>query len=442
MVEPTMRMMNRTWPTVLLATVLAAGCNLDVNDPNSPNETDVITNAAGLRQVGIGLQAEYANELVDPVYIAGLVTDEIGAISAAFESYRLVDAGSPIDNDLGPSTETWAGQYDVIQVANVLLENVPQVTTLQPGTASGLIALAKLFKAMALGNLLLTYERIPLEVGLNNTAPAFATRAEGLSTVLRLLNEARQEITATAPSAEFNNTVLAPGFSLNNTIDAMIARYSLVNGDLAGALQAAQRVNLTPLSEFRFSATDANPLWNMWSNSGNAFRMRPEDRFRTSAEANDRRVAYWVTASTANVASNANSPLDDFVKYSVREHNFAAYLPDEMRLIQAEVQARQNNLTQALALVNEVRTPCTSVLDEPVACLPALTAGQVGTQQAMLDAILKERAYELYLQGLRWSDLRRFGRPVKYAYMSVSRAECTGNPNAPQELCVQTRPAQ
>ncbi|MGH7460623.1 MAG: hypothetical protein ACREMA_06295, partial [Longimicrobiales bacterium] len=106
----------------LLAVLLAAGCDLEVSDPNSPNEEDVITTPAGLRQVGIGLQAEYANELVDPVYVAGLVTDEIGAISAAFESYRLVDAGNAIDNDLGPSTETWAGQYDVIQVANVLLE--------------------------------------------------------------------------------------------------------------------------------------------------------------------------------------------------------------------------------------------------------------------------------------------------------------------------------
>ncbi|MEX2281239.1 MAG: hypothetical protein WEE89_02000, partial [Gemmatimonadota bacterium] len=148
---------------IAIAVAVFAGCDLEVTDPNSPNEEEIITNAAGLRNVGVGLQAEYGNELVDPVYISGLVTDEIGAILAAFEGYRQVDAGLTVDNDVGPSLETWAGQYDVVQVANVLLENVPLVTTLQPGTASGLIALVKLFKAMAFGNLLLVYERIPLE---------------------------------------------------------------------------------------------------------------------------------------------------------------------------------------------------------------------------------------------------------------------------------------
>src|SRR5688500_8054572 len=171
---------------VAIAVITFSACDLEVTDPNSPNDEEIITNAAGLRNVGVGLQAEYANELVDPVYVAGLVTDEIGAISAAFEGYRQVDAGLAVDNDVGSSTETWAGQYDVVQVANVLLENVPNVTTLQPGTASGLLALAKLFKAMAFGNLLQVYERIPLEVGLHNPTPVFATRQEGLAAVLQI----------------------------------------------------------------------------------------------------------------------------------------------------------------------------------------------------------------------------------------------------------------
>src|ERR687892_191715 len=99
------------------AALLMNACDLDLEDPASPNASDIITTPAGLRQVAIGLQGEYGNELVDPVYIAGLVTDEIGAIPQAFESYRLVDAGDPVGNDLGPSTETWTGQYDVVLAA-------------------------------------------------------------------------------------------------------------------------------------------------------------------------------------------------------------------------------------------------------------------------------------------------------------------------------------
>ncbi|HSL70054.1 MAG TPA: RagB/SusD family nutrient uptake outer membrane protein, partial [Longimicrobiales bacterium] len=408
------------------------GCDLDLQDPNNPNEEPIITSPEGLRQVAVGLQAEYGNELVDPVYIAGLVADEIGSPPTAFESYRLVDAGGQITNDLGPSTETWAGQFDVVQVANVLLDNVPLVPTLGPEMSNALTALAKTFKAMAFGNLLQTYERIPLEVGLNNLNPTFATRVEGLNTVLQLLNEARQQLQTTPAPADFTNNVLAPGFDLVNTINAMIARYALIAGDLNQALTAAQRVNLNVLSEFRFSSNDANPLWNLWLNSGNAYQMRPEDRFRTSAQAGDQRVAYWVVEAAV---TGSTVPLDNFAKYTVRDASFPAYLPDEMRLIQAEVYARQNNLTQALVLLNQVRTQCTSTLAEPVACLPALTPAQVPTQQAMLDAILRERQYELFVQGVSWSDLRRFGKPMKYSFMSVYSAECTRNSNAPPELC-------
>lgn len=420
---------------VVIAVVGASACNLDFTDPVNPPSDEATTTVPGLKAVGVGLQAEFSNEIGDPIYVDGLVTDQIGAISAAFESFRNADAGLPINNSEGPSTEPWTGMYDAVQVANVLLDHVPNVP-MQAGTQSGLLALAKLYKAMAFGNLLNIFERIPLEVGLNNLSAQFATRAQGYAAVLTLLNEARQHLLTTPVSAEFSNEVIAPGFNLANTIDAMIARYSLIAGDPSGAATAAARVNLTVLSEFRFSASDVNPLWNLWFNSGNAWRMRPEDAFRTGAQAGDARVAYWVVESTANIASNPASPLDDFVRYSTRDERFPVYLPDEMRLIQAEVAARSGDLAGALTLLNQVRTPCTSPLNEPVACLPALTALDVPTEAAMLDAILLERQYELYLQGVRWSDLRRFGKPLKYQFMMVSRAECQNNPSAPAELCL------
>lgn len=425
---------------LLTAAAGLSACDLDIADPNNPDESQAIRTVSGLKQVAVGLQATYADQVVNPVYISALVTDQIGAISAAFESFRNVDAGLPTNNSEGPSTETWVGMYLVVQRANLLLDNVSNVQ-LQPGTESGMLALAKLFKAMAFGNLLQVYERIPLDVGPNNPQPQFATRQQGFQTVLQLLNEARQHIQNTPVSNEFMTDVLAPGFDLANTIDAMIARFALIAGDLTQAETAAGRVNLNVLSEFRASPTDPNSLWNLWYNSGNAWRMRPEDRVRLNAQPGDQRVAYWVAESTAETQSNPDSPLDEFVRYSVNTHSFPAYFPDEMRLIIAEVRARNNDLDGARQLVNQVRTQCTSTLDEPVACLPALTEAETDTQQEMLDAILYERYYELFLQGLYWSDLRRFGRPVKYNFMMVHRGECQNNPNAPAEVCgLQTLP--
>lgn len=422
------------WALLLTVVMSVSACDMDLSDPNNPDEGDVTGSVAGLKQVGVGLQATYGNELVDPVYISALVTDQIGAISAAFESYRNVDAGAPTNNSEGPSTETWTGMYNVVQLADILLENVPNVE-MAPGTESGLMALAKLFKAMAFGNLLQVYERIPLEVGPTDLQPVFATRAEGLAEVLKLLNEARQAIATTPVSAEFTADVIAPGFNLATTIDAMIARYALIAGNNTEALAAAQRVPLNVLSEFRFVATDPNPLWNLWYNSGNAWRMRPQDQVRTTAQVGDQRIAYFVKESAVEIASTANSPLDDFVRYSANTHSYPAYYPDEMRLIIAEVRARSNDLQGALDMLNVVRTQCASTLDEPVACLPALTLAEVPTQTAVLDAILRERYYELFMQGLYWSDLRRFGKPLKYKFMMVHRGECTSNTNSPPEVC-------
>lgn len=419
----------RTTVLSLLGAMALGGCTLDFENPNEPTQTDVFATAEGIRTVAVGLQAEYGDQISEPIYVTGLVTEEIGAADATFASYQDVDAGRPIDNNTDVAGSPWRGMYRVVKLANDLLENTPGAA-MPAGTKSGIIALAKLYKAMALGNLVQMYEQIPLEVGpLTRDAP-FASRATALAEILRLLQEARTEIQQTPPSAEFNTTVRAPGLDLQNTIDAMIARYALIAGDQQLAVAAAQRVNLGVFSELRYSSIDRNPLNNLWYRSGNAYRMRPEQEFRLGAEAGDRRVPLWVRAAAVN--GGEGQVLDEFVRYSVETDAIPFYFPDEMRLIQAEVFARTNRLPESRTLVNAVRTQCTpSVAGDPAPCLPALTEAQLGTQAAVLAEILKQRKYELYLQNLRWEDLRRFGAPLKYRWNSYPLAECDLNPSAP-----------
>lgn len=409
-----------------------AACDLDLQDPNIPTEEEVISSPATLAQVVLGLQAEYSGQLVDPITTTAMVTNELGAGPATFESFRVVDTGSgPALNDYGFATGAWSGQYRVLRIANVVIDNAGNVG-FGPGTVSGILAIGRLYKAMALGNLIQIYEQIPLNVSPTNRSPEFTNRAAVLNEIIVLLEQAEAQLVQTPQSAEFTAQMVAPGFNLLNTIRAMLARYNLIAGNLDAADAAAARVDQTIFSEFRFSTIDANPVWNLALNGGNSTAMRPKDVWRVEAEAGDQRVDYWV--DEADVAGFA-SPLDNFNRYSDRTHSIPAYLPDEMTLIRAEVAARQNRLLDALGYVNEVRTQCSSPLDEPVACLPALLLVQVPTQAAMLAEILRQRRYELYLQNLRWSDLRRFGEPVKYEWMPVSISECDRNTNTPDELC-------
>lgn len=417
----------KTMAISLAAALALGGCTLDFENPNEPTETDVFSTPEGIRTVAVGLQAEYGNQISEPIYVTGLVTEEIGAVDGTFASYQDVDAGRPIDPNSDIAGAPWRGMYRVVKLSNDLLEVLPGAT-MPAGTKSGISALAKLHKAMALGNLIMMYEQIPLAVGPQD--PPFVDRATALAEILRLLEEARAEIQQTAPSAEFNTTVAAPGFDLRNTIDAMIARYSLIQGNFQGAITAAQRVNLAVLSELRYATTDRNPLNVLWYRSGNAYRMRPEQAFRMGAEAGDRRVPFWVTADSIN--GGEGQRLDEFVKYRTDTDAIPYYFPDEMRLIQAEAHARTDRITEARTLVNAVRTQCTpSVAGEPAACLPALADDALDTRAELLAAILKQRGYELYLQNLRWEDLRRFGAPLKYPWNTYPLSECDLNANAP-----------
>lgn len=135
---------------------------------------------------------------------------------------------------------------------------------------------------------------------------------------------------------------------------------------------------------------------------------------------------------SAAVNGGEGQVLDEHVKYATDTTSIPYYLPDEIRLIQAEAHARSNRIPEARTLVNAVRTQCTpSAPGEPVACLAALPADALDTREELLAEILKQRRYELYLQNLRWEDLRRFGASLKYPWNAYPLAECDLNPNAP-----------
>jgi starch-binding outer membrane protein, SusD/RagB family len=420
-------MKTRLWTLPLVAGLTLAGCDMDLIDPNNPTQSAAVATAASMRQVAIGLQADYSNAFVDPVYTVGLVTDELGAGFATFEGFQKADRGDEVLPSEGVSTNTWASMYRTIRVADVLIDNAGNVS-FGPGFTSGMLALGKFYKGLAFGQLYQIYPTAPVNVGPTIPHPTFATREQVLATALGLLEEARQHLIAAPAPAEFRTQVLAPGFNLENSIDAMIARFALMGEDYPLAAAAAGRVDMAAFSEFRFSTADVNPLWNMWYNSGNAFQLRARQDFRFDAEPGDGRVEFWVAPDTL---PGAVRPQLDHVRYSAATVPYPVYLPGEMLLIRAEVHARNNELPQARTLINEVRTQCSSPHPEPVACLPALDATDLPTQADVLAQILHERRYELYLQGVRWSDLRRFNQPVKYEFMPIPVTECDRNNNAP-----------
>jgi hypothetical protein len=421
----------------LAVLAVAMGCSLDQLNPNAPTTEDVLSTAEGIKAIAIGLQAQYGETINETIEVSNLITRQYATMPASVLGLReLETGGADVQGFNGTVNAFWNSQYRVIKTAEDLINNVGKVP-LDPGTASGILALARLIKAMSLGELIEAFVSVPIDVTTSQT-PTFSNRAAVLATVIGLLESARDGLAATPASADFNSNILGIGFNLPNTINAMLARYALIAGDNAKALAAANAVDLTKTSTLFFnSATARNPIFLV---TVQIVYYKPVDAFRLNAEAGDRRVAFWV--SEVNENSFLGKPVDNFVQYRLDNSPYFVYLPGEITLIKAEAYARQNDLANALIELNKVRTKTTDAAGIG-AGLAAKTAADLPTQAAMLEEIFKQRGYELFVSGLRLGDTRRFGKPgaeTDPATRSRTRnwlpypdAERAANPNTPAD---------
>ncbi|HEX2207746.1 MAG TPA: RagB/SusD family nutrient uptake outer membrane protein [Longimicrobium sp.] len=412
---------------VLLAAALAtAGCELDLTDPNAPREEEVLGSPELVLTTAVGIQAQMAENIHIFVRAPALVTDEWGVRQRALESDRSLVTGT-VDPAFGSVSDPFAAAYRIGRTADLLMAAAPRVE-LSPALQTGTIALSKLMKAMALGYLTTQYEQLPLDDDTAGAAPV--PRDQVRDEVIAILESARSDLGSVtdAQLSDFNTRVLSGGLNLRNTVDAMLARYYLFDGQYQNAITAAQRVNLGVLSQLTYPNPGVNPIQNYGFGLDYVGARRV---LFTEAQAGDQRPAYW--AVRTGVAGQPDSVFN-FNRYGGRNDAFPVYLPDEMRLIQAEAYTRLGQLNQARPLVNAVRTQCSSTVAEPLACMAALPVEALDTEAELLTEILYQRRYELFAQGVRWEDLRRLSaytakRP-SIQFLPYPTSECQRNPNS------------
>ncbi|HEX2091547.1 MAG TPA: RagB/SusD family nutrient uptake outer membrane protein [Longimicrobiaceae bacterium] len=429
-----LRALSRALSGVLCAAAVLglAACDLDLINPNAPSEEEVLGSSDLLLTTAVGIQAQYAENLNLFLRAPALVTDEWGTRSLALAADVSLVTGTP-DPAFGVVSDPFAAAYRIARTADILVANAPGLS-LGAGLQAGVTSLSRLLKAMALGHIYIQYERAPVNFDPNGAVPQ--PRAVVLDTVISILEAARSDV-ATVPDADlagFRSRVLGTGFDLRNTTDAMLARYYLFDGRYQNAIDAAGRVNLGVLSVLSYPNPGINPVYNY---SVLAQYTGTRKSFFTEAQPGDQRPAYWANRSTG-YSGNPPTVIDSvfaFRQYSNRNDPYPLYLPDEMRLVQAEAYTRLGNLAQARTLVNTVRTQCSSALNEPMACLPALPVTALDTEAELLTEILYQRRYELYAQGLRWEDLRRLQqyttRRPSIPFLPYPQSECDRNPAQP-----------
>jgi len=395
----------------LLILICAGGlmsCKKDYSNPNDATQEQTLSSPVGLTGVAVGLQKQYSNSRAGALYnlvtANGFSTFELSNRNTGnVDETNLFNGGIAVDGNNSVLSNLWSSNLKVIYDADNVINRSAALG--DKNYASGLIAYASIFKALALGGLSEFWERIPDTVGVG-LQPNFIARQEGYVRAVAVLDRALAAIAANPISADFL-TKIPPGMEIPNTLQALKARYLGFSGSHTSALAAANAVNLAVRSEMRFDAITPNPIFNVSTATNNVFQVRDSTMGLPLAlrpVAADRRILFYMSINTA---AAPRWRINGFG--AALTTPWPLYLPGEVTLIKAESFARAGDLANAVVELNKVLTKRAANDAFGIgADLPAYAGGN--TQAEILEEIYRNRCIELYMQGWKMEDLRRFGR--------------------------------
>jgi hypothetical protein len=424
-------------PLLLGLLLTQNACNQEYLNPSAVSQQQAVSSVDGLIALCNGLQYRYTGSasvsvLYNATATGGLTTKELIVLNAGNGDEDNLSKGlANVSNINGVVRNLWTTSELVKSNADIILNNLGVVT--DAGTKSGIVGYSSIFRALALGTLAEFFEQAPIATGDN--AP-FVPRAQLLKEAVTQLETAATQVAAAPVSANFTQRIVT-GIDIPNTIQALIARYSLFAGDYDKALAAAAKVDLTKRSFFSFDDNTRNPIFQYSFGNRNVFEPTNAALGLTgelAPAANDKRIAFYIRqnpTATQNLGTGF---------YTANNAPIPVYLPGEIVLIQAEAYARKGDVTNAIASLNKVltKTPASDAWGVG-ADLPAYSGSQVAAD--VLTQIYRNRLIELAYQGFRLEDSRRFNRPGPGAanaernrnFMPYPRTERDNNTSTPTD---------
>jgi len=421
---------------------MASACKLNQVNPNAASDQQVLSTKEGIIALSIGLRQYYSTTGLSNTMVSPDVTArEMKGVATFTNVIELEQGGSNVSTGNGNVLALWTSMQAEMGMCESIIANAPKVPSLDPGTLSGIMAQAYLFKATALTELGMAFQEANLATSIT-TPVTFVPRAQVFASAISLLDLGIAAVKANAPSATFTSLVAGPDFDLVNTLYAYEARINLIAGNYQKALDNASLVDLTKTSKFDYSTLSPNPLYTVYNVTKSYF---PRIHFGLADSLyypGDKRLGFYFAATPSNVING-----DTVVTYTgfgvSQTTSIPLYTPDEVRLIEAEATLRLNgSLTTALSLINAVRTQTTG---DPFGVNAGLApySGPV-TYAGLLEEVYKQRCAELYCSGLKWEDTRRFNRPtppgnntesnrIFYPYPTQERIN---NPNTPVDPAI------
>jgi len=366
--------------------------------------------------------------------MAGDFTADVANFSGSFTTWQQAAAFN-ISSTHGPTENIWDDHYNVINRANLVIENAPDVPEINQAQIDDLVGQAKFIRALAYFNLVRWFAQ-PYEPGAANDQPGVILQTDGVqstnpdfdqprATVGEIYQQIRNDLEDAVSRLEVKGSRIRAGQAVANALLAKVSLYqgrwdeaadradTVINRG-AFALSGDPTVPYTNESSSEiifavsFSGID-NPGTNDFMGSfylpgdlGGRGDINPLGQFVSNAEAGDIRTGVGAVDGDSLLYSYEGNLWSN--KWT--QSNFGDDMPvlrvAEMYLIRAEGYARgSGTAADARADVNAIRNR---------AGLSDVSTSLSG--QALIDEIIQQRRYELAFEGDRRHDLQRLGRPI------------------------------
>jgi hypothetical protein len=397
---------------LMAALIMASGCKKDFDNPNNTKVDDALSTPQGLSAIATGLQRNFSTTRAGTLYNVvtgnGFSTYELSNRNTGNVDETNLDIGNTaVDGSNNVIGNLWSTSLKVVYDATRVINAAKELGDKQ--YASGLIGFATIYKALSEGSMAVFWEQLPDTTGVGVTVN-FIPRQQRFERIIADLDYAISVI-ATDPPSPFVLNSLPPGVNIPNTLQALKARYALFAGQYDVALAAANAVDLTMKSEIRFDALNPNPIFQVSTSTNNVFQVidstfgLPVDLRPTYP--NDQRINFYMVINTG---AAPRWRISGFGKELTTP--WPIYVPGEIMLIKAECHIRKTGgpaIPDAIVAINQVRTKTPATDPYGIGASETPYAGSVN-EQAILTEIYRQRAIELYMQGLKMEDMRRFNR--------------------------------
>ncbi len=407
-------------------------CKKEYTDPSGPTSGQAFSSANALTDVAVGLQNWYSAGRGGLVYntIAanGLLTGELYVVNAGnTDEAQLTAGGGSVQNTNGIVTGMWSVCNKIIYDADSVINQTGKIVS-DKNYASGLIAYASLFKALAIGDMAMFWDHVPDTTGRNVT---FISGTEGFNKAVAVLDNALNTINTNPVSSSFLSHIPMNNADFVSTLYALKARFLLFAGNYSDALTAAGHVSRTAKSILAYNSITTNPIFTLATSTNNIFQ--PVDSTMglpagLQPDLSDKREPFYISIS-ASVLPRFR--INGF--FTATTVPVPVYLQGEIMLIKAECYAQNNDLVNGSEWLDSVVLKQPS--QDPFGVGAGLSTPVVVADQAdLLQQIYQNRCIELYMSGMKLIDERRFGRPTterKRSYLPYPFVERNDNTNTP-----------